>query len=384
MTGRGADRMRRTLPTALVLLGLVLGGVLLGLRPDRPPGVAPAPIALEAALAETPEGFASVEGEWTYRFPADHGAHPAFRSELWYLSGHLEDPVGGRFGFQLSFFRLAVAPAPADRPSTWATNQVYRAQLALTDLAEGSFRAFERYSRAALGLAGSAAEPVRVWLEDWSLEARSGGGLHLKVRSDDIALALDLQPQKPILTPKKVRLPQLGPTSGGFHFYLLPRLSASGTLTRAGGDLAVTGTAWLDRAWGAVPVSRGQVALNRFALQLADGRELLCLYLRRRDGTGTPIPTCVLVREDGSAVGFGRREIDLEPTGHWSSPVDRIRYPVAWRLAIPEEGLEVRISPLLENQELKLSLRLWSGAVLVEGPSGTAGRGYMELTGYAG
>ncbi len=151
-----------------------------------------------------------------------------------------------------------------------------------------------------------------------------------------------------------------------------------------GGDLAVTRTAWLDCAWGAVPVSRGQVAINRFALQLADGREVLCLHLRRRDGTGAPIPTCLLVHEDGSAVGFGRREIDLEPTGNWSRPVDGTEYPVAWRLKIPEEGLELQISPLLESQELELTLRLWSGAVSVEDPSGTAGRGYMELTGYAG
>jgi predicted secreted hydrolase len=186
------------------------------------------------------------------------------------------------------------------------------------------------------------------------------------------------------MTPKEVRLTQLNPTRGGFHYYLLPRLSASGTLTRLGGDLAVTGTAWLDRAWGAVPVSRGQVALNRFALQLADGRKVMCLHLRRRDGIGTPIPNCVLVHEDGSAVAFGRRDIVLEPTGHWSSPVDETEYPLAWRLAIPEEGLDLRIAPLLENQELILTLRLWSGAVSVEESSGTAGRGYMELTGYAG
>jgi predicted secreted hydrolase len=106
--------------------------------------------------------------------------------------------MGGRFGFQLSFFRFAVAPEAPNRGSMWATNQIYRAQLALTDLAEGRFRAFERYSRAALGLAGSAAEPVRIWLEDWSLEAHSGGGLHLRARSDDVTLALDLHPQKPI------------------------------------------------------------------------------------------------------------------------------------------------------------------------------------------
>ena len=36
-------------------------------------------------------------------FPADHGAHPQFRTEWWYLTGWLQDRSGAPVGFQVTF-----------------------------------------------------------------------------------------------------------------------------------------------------------------------------------------------------------------------------------------------------------------------------------------
>ncbi len=34
-----------------------------------------------------------------FTFPEDHGPHPAFRNEWWYVTGNLDDEDGRRFGF---------------------------------------------------------------------------------------------------------------------------------------------------------------------------------------------------------------------------------------------------------------------------------------------
>jgi predicted secreted hydrolase len=178
----------------------------------------------------------------------------------------------------------------------------------------------------------------------------------------------------------------LGRDSGGLGLqaYLLPRMAAIGTLSLDGDARPVQGYAWLDHAWGAIPMSRGQVGLNRFAIQLDDDRELICLQLRREDGTGTPIPACALILADGRVQSFRRREIQLEPTAQWRSPRTGSRYSVAWRLAIPILDLELELSPLVQDQESSGAIRLWSGAVQAMGRQGSetiGGRGRIETTG---
>jgi predicted secreted hydrolase len=149
---------------------------------------------------------------------------------------------------------------------------------------------------------------------------------------------------------------------------------------------SVTGTARLDRAWGEIPVARGQLTFNRIALQLDDGRDLMCLDLRRRAGGGTPIPSCVMIAADGSAQSFGRRQVRMEPAGEWRSPLDGTRYPVRWRILIPDQELVLSVVPLVDDQELDFAFRAWSGAVSAEGVAGgvpVTGRGQLELSGYA-
>jgi predicted secreted hydrolase len=77
----------------------------------------------------------------------------------------------------------------------------------------------------------------------------------------------------------------------------------------------------------------------------------------------------------------------LTPTGTWTSPLDGSVYPSGWIVRVPDQGIELRVTPVLADQELDVSFRYWEGAVDVEGTSAGApvsGRGYVELTGYAG
>ena len=51
------------------------------------------------------------------------------------------------------------------------------------------------------------------------------------------------------------------------------------------------------------------------------------------------------------------------------------------RVAVPAAGVRLEVRPLLQDQELRLSVVYWEGAVEAVG-GGLTGSGYLELTGY--
>ena len=62
-----------------------------------------------------------------------------------------------------------------------------------------------------------------------------------------------------------------------------------------------------------------------------------------------------------------------------------------WRVAVPARGAELRIEAVIDAQELdtraSTGVTYWEGAVTVSGRIGertVKGRGYLEMTGYAG
>jgi predicted secreted hydrolase len=77
--------------------------------------------------------------------------------------------------------------------------------------------------------------------------------------------------------------------------------------------------------------------------------------------------------------------VQLQTLDSWISPSSGTAYPSGWRLDVPAAGLELTLQPRLEDQENRLSVVYWEGAVSVAGTSQgepVAGEGYAELTGY--
>lgn len=349
------------------------------------------------------EGFARALEPRDFRFPEDHGPHPDFRTEWWYLTGNLEGADGERYGFQFTIFRSALDPAQPDGTSAWSTNQVYMGHLALTDSAGGTFESRERFSRGALGLAGAQARPFRVWLEDWSLESMDSVGsarddsrdgraestfpVHLEAADGGIGLDLVLENTKPMVLQGDRGLSQKGPEPGNASFYYsFTRLEASGSVLMRGREVRVEGQAWLDREWSTSVLSEDQVGWDWFALQLSDGRDLMFYQLRLRDGTQDPLSKGVLVDGQGGSRLLSSEEVRLQIVDTWTSPIDGSEYPSGWRLVIPNDSIDLEVLPLIPSQELNLTFRYWEGAVRVRGMVGEApidGRGYVELTGYA-
>ena len=336
-------------------------------------------------------GFARALGPRPFSFPDDHGPHPEFRTEWWYYTGNLETAAGRHVGFQLTFFRTALAPpdrAAGARASAWSASQLYLAHFALTDTAGGRFHAASRLSREALGLSGARAQPFRVWLEDWSAESDVARGFPVRLRAADGEVAIDLvlESGKPVTLQGDRGWSAKGPEPGNAsYYYSFTRMPARGTVRVGGESLDVSGLAWMDHEWSTSALHRDLAGWDWLALQLDDGRDVMVYQLRRRDGAPDPHSAGTLIAADGSTRALAQEDATLEVLDHWTSAASRVRYPSRWRLTIPAADLSLEITPRLAAQELIVGTRYWEGAVSVQGMAGgrpVSGRGYVELVGY--
>jgi len=322
--------------------------------------------------------------------PADHGPHPDFRSEWWYFTGNLETAAGRHFGFQLTFFRFAMAPRPVRRASAWGTRQLWMGHLALTDTEGRRFFSHERLARGAQGLAGAQAQPFRVWLEDWSAASTGEDFLPLRLTAahDGFVLDLRLEPGRPPVFQGEDGYSAKGPEAGNASlYYSFTRMPAAGVLELDGERLQVSGLTWLDREWSTSALGPGLAGWDWFSIQLDDGSDLMFYGLRREDGSMDELSAGTLFEADGGLVRLDRDGVDLVPGERWRSPATGVRYPLQWSLRIPALDLRLDVEPRIEGQEMDLSVRYWEGAIQARGERGgrpVSGSGYLEMTGYDG
>jgi len=387
----GKQEQPRTLAPWVSLIGIVLA-VLLGrgswTAAPAPGGETSSRLRLDQVLSEDTAGFALVEAPRQFRFPADHGPHPQYRSEWWYFTGNLATPSGRAFGFQLTFFRFALAPEdPQLRGTRWATRQAYMAHLAISDVENRRFYAFERFDRDALGLAGAKPRPFRVWLGDWQVRGADTATfpLVLSARHGGQAIELVVEAGKGVVLQGDRGFSRKSQRPGNAsYYYSYTRLPVHGTIRVDGENHTVSGLGWMDREWGTTALDAGQSGWDWFALQLDDGRDLMFYRLRRWGGATDPMSAGVVVAGDGTPQKLGAADVAVRPTGTWRSP-DGDAYPAGWSISVPEHALNLRVTPAFDDQEHRGALRYWEGTVAVAGTSegrAVRGRGYVELAGY--
>ena len=331
--------------------------------------------------------FARALAPRTFTFPEDHGPHPEFRNEWWYVTGNLDDEDGGRFGFELTIFRFALTPTVSASSSAWRTNQVYIAHLAVTDAENNGFHVAQRYSRGAVGLAGAEAAPFRVWIDDWEI----AGQPHTRawrLRASDAAVGVDLEllPLKPpVLNGIDGLSQKSADPKNASYYYSITRMQTEGTLRIGERDYAVSGLSWLDREWSTSALAADQVGWDWFALQLDDGSELMLYGLRLKDGSWDSASAGTFVNADGAATHLDADDAEIIVLDNWASP-EGGTYPARWQLQVKRFGIDVTVTPVINDQELFTTVRYWEGAVDVVGERNqlpVGGRGYVELTGYA-
>jgi predicted secreted hydrolase len=323
---------------------------------------------------------------YRFEFPRDHHNHPEFRTEWWYLTGHLKTPGGERFGYQLTFFRSALKGATGADSS----RQVYFAHLALGELGRGRFRFFERMSRGGLGVAGAATDSLRVWNGNWRLEGRQGPE-HLRAEAEGLSLELALSALKPPVIHGREGVSRKGAGVGhASHYYSLTRLATKGTLKLDGQAFQVDGSSWMDHEFSSDQLGPDQVGWDWFSVQLDDGSDLMLYVMRLKDGSIDPASSGTLIDPSGRATHLRLSEFRVEPLGSWRSPRSGATYPSGWRLTLPRHGIRLEIMPELKDQELltrQSRITYWEGACRVSGRHNgreVKGQAFVELTGYAG
>ena len=347
---------------------------------------------LAATQEVSRQSWRAAAEDYTLVFPRDHASHPEYRIEWWYYTGNLEASDGRRFGYQVTFFRVGIDREPVN-PSRWAVRDLHMAHLAVTDVSAGRHFVAERLNRAGVGWAGARTDRLEVWNEGWTLE-QDGSSHVLTVMSDRDEFGVDIRleaNQVPVLHGANGFSQKGSQVGNASHYYSLTRMRTTGRLVSDRETIEVEGSSWMDHEFGTTFLEPTQQGWDWLSLQLDDGTDLMVYLLRQQDGSRDTHSSGTLVDSQGDIVALGVDDYRLIPGRTWSSPTSGARYPVEWRLEIPSVALELEIRAAVDAQELhteqSTGVTYWEGAVDVVGTRTghpVRGRGYLELTGYAG
>lgn len=328
-------------------------------------------------------------------FPRDHASHPEYRTEWWYFTGVLEADDGRTFGFQATWFRTGLERNGAERRSRLATRDLMFFHGAITDVSSKSFAHESVASRAASSWAGAATEDLRVHVFDRTLARRPDGSWEVAFTVEGRRVELVLTAQRPpLLHGVEPGLSQKGPVRGqASYYYSFPRMRAEGTLELepGGSRVAVRGRSWFDQEFGSNQLADDQIGWDWFSVALSDGSDLMLYVIRRDDGTIEPASSGTLRRPDGSRAHLPLEAFTIEVLERWRSAASGATYPSRWRIRIPDHAIDLTVTPLVADQELRTQgttgVTYWEGLSQFRGDANgvaVTGRGYIELVGYAG
>jgi predicted secreted hydrolase len=345
-------------------------------------------LATTPSFSEPPKFKSATPGR-ILNFPADHGKHPDFKTEWWYFTGNVKSPEGIKFGFQLTFFRVALFPGEPVSKSSWAVRDLYPAHFAITNITDNKFFFVDLLSREGPGLSQASSADLDVSVKNW-FATREEDKIKIFAKDKKYKIELTLTPVKPlVLHGDKGYSRKATNETQASYYYSFTRMAVKGNLTFNGRPSEVTGSAWMDHEFGSSILTEMQTGWDWFSLQLNDNTEIMISYLRRRDNS-IDRPFGTLIKADGTTIDLHEKEIQIIKMATWTSPNSKAIYPSQWNISIPDLNLKVNVIPAIANQELITSnstgIAYWEGSVIVNGTregKPVEGLGYAELTGYA-
>jgi len=329
-----------------------------------------------AGLGAPADGFVRPVRGAELRFPEDHGAHPPFRIEWWYLTANLRDERGRDYGVQWTLFRTALSP---EEGGGWSSPQLFMGHAAVTS---GSWHVFEeRRARGGVGQAGVNSEPFTAWIDNWVMRATDDTSpttlspLTVSARGNGFGFNLDLVSRRALVLHGDRGFSVKSPDGQASFYYSQPFYEARGRIRRGDTEIEVEGVAWLDREWSSQPLAAEQSGWDWVSLHLSDGAKLM--GFRVRDSTAG-FTSATYISPDGKVLAVPHGELTLEP----SRAPARIRRgpPLAWRVRLPRAGIDVTINAINPDAFIDGSVPYWEGPVRITGSH--SGRGYLEMTGY--
>lgn len=336
-----------------------------------------------AGLGGESEGFAPVVPGKVLEFPRDHGPHPDYRIEWWYLTANLRDDTGADWGAQWTLFRQAMTPGA--QQDGWANQQIWMGHAAVTN-AE-THRYAERFARGGVGQAGAEDSPFRAWIDSWDMRGldefapQSAAPLAVSASGRDFSYALTLEADRALVLQGDGGYSKKSERGQASYYFSQPYYDASGSITLGEKTVAVTGRAWMDREWSSQPLASDQTGWDWFSLHLDSGEKIMLFRLRQKDG-GNYFAGNWIDRA-GRSERLASNEIVMTPTGF--TDIGSRKLPTLWTIAIPGRALKIDCVPLNAKSWMGTRFAYWEGPIgfrgnLREGEAG--GVGYLEMTGY--
>lgn len=345
---------------------------------------------LAGSQTDDPSLFKQALPGYQYQFPRDFYSHDDFRIEWWYYTGHLEDDSGRQFGYQLTFFRVALEGAEKiANASKWKIDQAYFAHLAVSDLHEQKFYHFERINRRGIMNAGAKSDRLLVWNEDWVLVDRDQGH-RMKAIEKGTGLDLKLTPVKPLVFHGADGISRKGSDEGNAsHYFSYTRMKTEGQIFINGKSFQVHGLSWMDHEFSSNQLNPELVGWDWFSFHLNDGSEVMLYQLRKKDGSMDAFSSGSLIDPKNKSKHLKLKDFTVTVKDFWSSKKTSIRYPSSWLVTLPGENTRLTVTPDLKDQELSglrsISGSYWEGSVTVKGThlgKPVEGKGFVELVGY--
>lgn len=340
----------------------------------------PVPIAVVAqgfaGLGSNAEGFALPQRGHRLEFPRDHGSHPDFRIEWWYITANLKTVDGRQIGAQWTLFRSALAP---EERQGWSSPQVWIGHAAVTT--QDHHYVAERLARGGVGQAAVVAAPFEAWIDDWKMQSRAASSqghldhLELSAKDRDFSYRLTLDTDGPLVLQGDEGYSVKSASGQASYYYSQPFFAVHGTVELDGETHEVTGRAWLDREWSSQPLAATQTGWDWFSLHLASGEKVMAFRLR---DSGPGYISATWINADGKPAPLSSEDVSLEPVR--TTNVKGKTIPVEWRVKIPSRGLDIRTKALNDQAWMTTSTPYWEGPIQIEGS--TSGQGYLEMTGY--
>lgn len=324
-----------------------------------------------AGMGTEAEGFATPAPDTLFDFPADHGAHPDYRIEWWYLTANMQGPDGTPYGLQWTLFRSALAPFATQG---WDSPQIWFGHAAVTS-AQAHYTS-ERFARGGTGQAGVTPAPFEAWIDEWHMRGNTFDTVRLHAAGPQFAYTVDLEAMGPLVFHGDRGYSVKSEQGQASYYYSQPFYALSGMLTLPDGDVPVTGTAWLDREWSSQPLAADQTGWDWFSLSFDSGDKLMGFRLRQSDGTYFTSGTWITAQGDSTTLPNG--SFDASPLSR--TDVDGRDVPTRWQVRVPERGLDVTVGALNPDAWMDMAVPYWEGPVEVSGSH--EGQGYLEMTGY--
>lgn len=324
-----------------------------------------------AGLGTEAEGFAIPAPAPEFDFPADHGPHPDYRIEWWYLTANMQGPDGTAYGLQWTLFRSALAPYSTQG---WDSPQIWFGNAAVTT--PDAHYTSERFSRGGTGQAGVTAAPFEAWIDEWHMRGPDFDRLTLRAAGPQFAYDVSLHAQGPLVFHGEGGYSVKSQQGQASYYYSQPFYALEGTLTLPQGDVAVTGTAWLDREWSSQPLAADQTGWDWFSLSFDSGEKLMGFRLRQSDDSYFTSGTWIL--PDGTTTALPDGSFDATPQAR--AQVAGREVPTSWQLRVPAYDVDVTVAAMNTQAWMDMAFPYWEGPVVVSGSH--SGRGYLEMTGY--